>query len=163
MSREGDGRSWRKIKISKGKSVNLKPQTWNQLEVSWQTVKNQYKKDVIFNNSEIKYAVNMLGIGAGEEKSEEKCSLLAIIVHARTSLEESLSPSQGSTLGFSLSTVPFKASAWQPPSTAGVSALSAVQNSTYQRFLWVINPDSFSPKKLGLWKILLINPWSLHK
>ena len=27
------------------------------------TVKNQYKKDVIFNNSEIKYAVSMLGTG----------------------------------------------------------------------------------------------------
>lgn len=32
------------------------------------TVKNQYKKDVIFNNSEIKYAVSMLGIKVGGEK-----------------------------------------------------------------------------------------------
>lgn len=78
------------IKISKGKSVHLKPQTWKQFRGQLATVKNQYKQDVIFNNSEIKYAVSMLGIGVwGEKKLRgERCGLLAITVDTRASRDD---------------------------------------------------------------------------
>lgn len=68
MSKEGLGAV---IQISKRKSVHSKPQTWKQLGGQLVTVKNQYEKDVIFNNSEIKCVVSRLGIGVGLKRDGE--------------------------------------------------------------------------------------------
>lgn len=41
---EGVSRGQKMIKISKRKSVHLKPQTWKQLEVSWQLSRINIRK-----------------------------------------------------------------------------------------------------------------------
>lgn len=71
------------------------------------TVKNQYKQDVIFNNSEIKYAVSMLGIGVWGEKKWGEREMWSVSNYCGYQGQQGwLSPSQCMALCLSLTAAP---------------------------------------------------------